>query len=449
MTDPTPMPETFRARLDAALARPSLLDPGSVALVHSGLRFLGAESEAKGAAPFRREGDVAIVTIEGALAQRAWSCWGFGGDGYDAIEKRMRAAFDDPSVRAIVMLVDSPGGEVAGCFESARGMRAAATKPVVAYADEMCCSAAYALAMVADEIVVPDTGLIGSVGVITVVGDRVGANEADGKNLRVVRSGRHKATPHPDERLTDEAVARVQADIDALAQIFAGEVVGARRAFAGPDAVLALEGAAFLGAQAVQLGLADRVGNLRDAMARARALADRRLRRSSAAANTKAKNMETVAKALGLPPEASEADILIAVQATRADLATAEQTVAALTGDVAAANERAQAAEARADQVERAALMAEIKAARKWSASLDAFLAGQSMAQLRTWLETAPAVVPAPVEPPADPPTADAELPQEIAALAAKGWNALTAREKHRIADHDPDLAARLRRAAA
>ena len=54
------------------------------------------------------------------------------------------------------------------------------------------------------------------------------------------------------------------------------------------------------------------------------------------------------------------------------------------------------------------------------------------------------------IKPPADAKNADAQLPATIAALAAKatdqGWDALSAREKHQLATHDPELAARLKR---
>jgi len=162
--------------------------------------------------------------------------------------------------------------------------------------------------------------------------------------------------------------------------------------------------------------------------------------------------MESVAKALGLPADASEAEILKSVMAVQADAATAARTVEAQARDVAQANDRAAAAEKRADEVERAGVMAEIKAARKWSPSLDAFLATQSTAQLRAWLESAPAVVPAgEIKPPGAPPAADAQIPVDVAALVARaherGWAALTAREKHLVEAHDAALAARLRAA--
>lgn len=448
------VPESFRAALEARLARPILLEHrylDSVRALHNFQPRADYGGSGKAPPAFQRDGDVAIISIEGALAQKAWSCWAFSGDGYDAILQRVGSALDDASIRSIVLRIDSPGGEVAGCFEAARTIRTmGAMKPIVAFADELCCSAAYALASSADEIVVPDTGVIGSIGVITVVGDRVKANEERGINLRVIRSGKFKATPHPDEPLQAEAIAKVQAEIDALAKIFATDVAMSRPHLVDAEHVLSFEAATFLGAEAVANGIADHVGNLNLALMRARALGEqRRTSRRSASAEQRNTKMESIAKALGLPHDASEADIVLALGARDRDHATATKTIEALTADVASANQRATDAEARADKVEREHVMAQIKDARKWAPSLDAFLASQSTAQLRSWLESAPAVVPGgEIKPPATPPTNDTQLTPELAELAAKGWANLSTREKHQISAHDAKLADRLRREA-
>ena len=129
-------------------------------------------------------------------------------------------------------------------------------------------------------------------------------------------------------------------------------------------------------------------------------------------------------------------------------------TVQRLSSDIAAANERAAAAQARVAEIERGAEIEAAKAAGQWSPALDGFLGSLSVEQLRAWRTSAPRVVPAgEVQPPSAPASgADADIPQAVASLVAKaresGWAALSAREKHAIASHDSALASRLRKAA-
>ena len=194
-----------------------------------------------------------VVTIEGPLEQRS-SWW----DGYDAILERFREACDDRETSSVVLRLDSPGGECAGLFECVRLMREAAAasgKRIVAYADETAYSAAYALACVADEIYLPPSGGVGSVGVIARCADRVGMNEQDGITVAVVYSGARKADCHPDLPLSEDAIAGVQADVDTLAVAFRELVAEAR----GVDVeeIEALEAGTFLGAEALSASLAD------------------------------------------------------------------------------------------------------------------------------------------------------------------------------------------------
>lgn len=348
----TDMPASFRASLDAALARPLLLEPRALdsVLAAGGFRPR-AEMDEDGEdsapeappVPYVRDGDVAVVSIEGPLAQRAWACWMFSGDGYDAIVSRVNAALADASTRAVVLRLDSPGGEVAGCFEAVRSIRAAsaaAGKPLVAYCDEMAASAAYALACACDEIVCPDTGILGSIGVIFSVTEQSEALRIAGRSTAVITSGAAKADGHPALPLSKEARARYQAEVDQLADVFAGEVSAARGLSVAQ--VRGLEARVFLGASAVNAGLADRVGNVATALERARALAGARTpvsslarepaapRAPTTAGKTPARgaHMQSILALLGLPETATEHDAASAV----AKATDAQRQILALTG---------------------------------------------------------------------------------------------------------------------
>jgi ClpP class serine protease len=200
-------------------------------------------------------GRTMVVSVEGPLEQRAgW--W----DGYDAILERFRAACGDTETTSIALRIDSPGGECAGLYECARLMleaKEASGKRVVAYADESAYSAAYAIACIADEIYLPPSGGVGSVGVIATCLSQARMMQEIGIDVAVLSAGARKADCHPDLPLSEEALASVQADVDALAVMFR-ELVAASRGVS-PEDVAALEAGCFMGDEALAAGLADGV----------------------------------------------------------------------------------------------------------------------------------------------------------------------------------------------
>ncbi len=228
-----------KARPNAALAvRPS-------ALSLYWLFGAGCENETIGRS--------CVVTIDGPLEQKAgW--W----DGYDAIAARFGEALKDEHTSSVILRINSPGGDAAGCFEAVRMMRAAAKKSgkrVVTYVDEAAYSAAYALACVGNEIYAPPSGGVGSIGVIATCVSMAGWNADHGVEVAVIYAGERKADGHPDLPLDPEAVASVQKDVDSLASMFFETVAAARGISA--SGVEALQAGCFMGGEALDAGLLD------------------------------------------------------------------------------------------------------------------------------------------------------------------------------------------------
>lgn len=281
---------------------------------------------------------VAVVDVMGPLDQRG----GFWWDGYDSVSERVSAALADRDVQAVVLAIDSPGGVVAGCFDSARGLRAMADKarkPMVAHAGTYAASAAYALAVAADRVMVTADGAVGSVGCIQMVYDRTKANADDGLDVRIVRSGALKADPHPDVALTDASVSRVRARVVDLAQSFAAWV--AERRGQTPEAVLAHQGATIYATRALETGLADGIGTLADAISTAAELAAQQRHTMQTE-----QQLAAIAAALGAG-STEEALATIATMRKRAEAAdAADAEVARLRGELAQ-RDAAAAAQAR------------------------------------------------------------------------------------------------------
>ncbi len=202
---------------------------------------------------------VAIIPISGTLVQKSGYMRPMCGmTGYDGIRANLSMALDDSSVKAIMLDIDSGGGEVAGCFDlvdaiySARGK-----KPIWAVLSEAAYSAAYAIASAADRITVPRTGGTGSVGVICAHVDFSKALAKDGIAVTMIHYGARKADGSEYAPLSDQALARFQADVDELGELFVATVARNRKLTVAK--VRGTQATTFLGAAGVEIGFADQV----------------------------------------------------------------------------------------------------------------------------------------------------------------------------------------------
>lgn len=210
---------------------------------------------------------VAIVPMVGTLVRRAGPIEAASGlTSYAELETEILDAATDPAVRAILLDVDSPGGEAAGVFDLADLVfEARSLKPVWAVANEEALSGAYAIASAAERVIVPRTGGVGSIGVVAVHVDRSARDAMEGHRYTTVFAGARKNDFNPHEPLADGAWSRLQAEVDRVYRIFTETV--ARNRGLGVDAVRATEAGLFFGDQAVAAGLADEVGTMREALA--------------------------------------------------------------------------------------------------------------------------------------------------------------------------------------
>ena len=210
---------------------------------------------------------VAVISIVGPLVRSdSWINAMCGLTSYASIEQQYVSAMADDAVRGILLSVDSPGGEVSGCFDLCSTMAALrGIKPVFSVSDDSMYSAAMALGSNADQIWVSQTGGVGSIGVIATHVDQSAADKADGLKYTIIKAGARKADFNPHEPLSDAAESIEQAEINRLYGIFC-QTVAANRGMS-VDAVMATEAGLFFGANAVASGLADQVGNAQAALA--------------------------------------------------------------------------------------------------------------------------------------------------------------------------------------
>jgi len=220
-------------------------------------------------------GRVAVVRVFGTIFPRANNVAAMsGGTSAEMLGQSFNSLVADRSVDAIVLDVDSPGGTVPGIAEVSDMVFAArAVKPVVAVANPHMFSAAYFIGASATEVIITATGELGSIGVLMVHEDWSKANEKTGVDVTYLSAGRLKTLGNPDEPLNDEAKALLQARVDDAYARFVKAV--ARGRGVTPKQVREGFGEGFIvnAQEAVRLGMADRIGGLDDAVARASQLA--------------------------------------------------------------------------------------------------------------------------------------------------------------------------------
>lgn len=267
---------------------------------------------------YRRDGNVGIVSITGELVNRgAWLGADSGLTSYEGIVEQVGAAARDPDVATILLDINSPGGEAWGMVDAARTMRAAAGgKRMVAVFNSVGTSAAYGIGTAADEIVITESGLSGSIGVVTLHFDRSESAAKAGVRATVITNseGARKAIGHPFGPLSEDDIASIRARADRIMDGFVNLLTDHRPGLTA-DAIRGQQAATFIGQDAVDVGLADRVGTFESVLAE--------LSRASGRSTPSSMKGKTMTDKTGAP--AAETDAGITQEQHDQAVAAAEQ----------------------------------------------------------------------------------------------------------------------------
>ncbi len=277
------MPATKHPLLEAFTKNPLLIDAASVDLVASSLALLATDEAAKAGfnmqigsddfwgrdehpyRPYVVHNGVLQIPVQGVLLNRFSYQFGRWATGYPYVERALARGLADPEVKAIALICDSPGGDVAGCFELSDKIHAARSeKPIRAFAADHAYSAAYALASSASDVVVSRSGGTGSVGVVTAHTDMSKMLEDWGIKITFIFAGKHKVDGNSYEALPDEVKGRIQERIDRIYSVFVDTV--ARNRNMDAQSVRDTEALTYDATDSVSQGFADRVGALDEEM---------------------------------------------------------------------------------------------------------------------------------------------------------------------------------------
>jgi protease IV len=180
------------------------------------------------------------------------------------IVSALKSAFEDDAAKGIVLLINSPGGSPvqAGIInDEILRLKAAHQKPVIAVVEETCASAAYYIAVAADAIYVDKASIVGSIGVLMDGFGFTGLMEKLGVERRLMTAGANKGFLDPFSPQTEPQRQHAQAMLNQIHKQFI-ETVKAGRGSKLKETSETFSGLFWSGQQAVELGLADSLGNL-------------------------------------------------------------------------------------------------------------------------------------------------------------------------------------------
>ncbi|HNP65283.1 MAG TPA: S49 family peptidase [Woeseiaceae bacterium] len=209
---------------------------------------------------------IAVMNISGALVSRPMPGPSGGGpQSYEVLTEEFDDLVNDPKVDAIILRLDTPGGFAAGLLDfTDRIFEARNIKPVHAVVEHMAYSAGYAIASAATKVWVTRSSGVGSVGVVLYHVDQSEANSKAGLKVTPIFAGARKIDFSPHMPISEEALKIAQAEVESHYTAF----VDAVSRYRGIDAqeVRDTQAGLYTGTKAVDIGFADAIGTIHDAI---------------------------------------------------------------------------------------------------------------------------------------------------------------------------------------
>lgn len=229
------------------------------------------DSQASGSAP-----KIAMIDVVGLIASVSVGVFPSSGNPVDDLVVRLNKAGDDASVKGVVIRVNSPGGTVAASemmYREIRAFRERTGKPVVVSMSEVATSGGYYIALAGDRVIAQETSVTGSIGVLFQTFNFSEGMRRVGIESRAVVSRPNKDLASPFEPPVEEHYAILQSMVDVFYKEFRDLVAERRPQIDAAQMDMVADGRVFTGARALELGLVDEVGGIREAFEAAKSLA--------------------------------------------------------------------------------------------------------------------------------------------------------------------------------
>ena len=221
---------------------------------------------------------IAILDVEGVLSSdQEDSIFHSADSQVVAMVEKLKIVEADPDVKAVILRIDTPGGDVTTSdilYNELLAFKTRTRLPVVAAFMGIAASGGYYLASASDEIVAHPTTVTGSIGVISMHVSLSGLLEKIGVKVEALKSGANKDIGSPFRAMTDDDRKLLQTLVDQFYGRFVEVVAQGRKGKLTEAQVKALaDGRVFTAQQALDAKLVDRIGYLNDAIDAAKARA--------------------------------------------------------------------------------------------------------------------------------------------------------------------------------
>ncbi|UCE67558.1 MAG: S49 family peptidase, partial [Candidatus Zixiibacteriota bacterium] len=224
-------------------------------------------------AVFSSNPSMAVIDISGVIAKHADMVNDISqprGTSIETLRDEFSKAMADDKIESIFLNIESPGGSIDGLADFASEIfEASFKKPIVAFADDLCASAAYWMASQANIVYASQTSDIGSIGVYTLYVDSTERAKTEGLKFHIFRSGIHKGVGSAGIEITEENQEAIQERIDAKFEIFFDAIMRGRAEAGLTENELReiADGRCFVGEAALDNKLVDAIMTIPQALA--------------------------------------------------------------------------------------------------------------------------------------------------------------------------------------
>lgn len=216
---------------------------------------------ARGSSSLTVRDGIAIVGISGMMV-KGDSPWWWASTSTVLTRRKLRDALQRQDVAGILLIIESVGGQLGGTMELADEIAATAKqKPVWAFAEDVCTSAAYWVGCQAEKVYANAMAHVGGIGIYTTILDSSGAAEKAGIKVHVIKAGEYKAAGTPGTKITDKQLGEWQGQINQLNEHFVAAVARGRKVPLDRARQLS-DGREYIGSKAKAMGLIDGVQSL-------------------------------------------------------------------------------------------------------------------------------------------------------------------------------------------